>query len=105
MFPDALTYPNFFNENLVSPNRVLKVFKDNVQSNIKIFYIQILRLAYEISLEENNSRMFMLNLRRIVFHPEFEILFTQETEEKRDLYNDFQFKKLFAEFLVILDRQ
>jgi hypothetical protein len=56
-------------------------------------------------VEGVNSRNFILNLRRIVFHPEFEILFTQDTDEKRDIYNDFQFKKLFAEFLVQLDKQ
>jgi hypothetical protein len=105
MFPDAYLYPSFFNENLVSPNRILKLFASNPQSNIRIFYVQILRLGYEIEVEGVNSRNFILNLRRIVFHPEFEILFTQDTDEKRDIYNDFQFKKLFAEFLVLLDKQ
>ena len=48
MFPDAYLYPSFFNDNLVSPHRVLKLFANNTQSNIRIFYVQILRLGYEI---------------------------------------------------------
>lgn len=48
LFVDAQTYPVFFNDNLVSPNRVLKEFINNPHSNIKIFYLQLFRLGYEI---------------------------------------------------------
>jgi len=40
-----------------------------------------------------------------VLHPDFEILFTPDTEAQRELYNDMQFKKLFCEFLYMLDQQ
>lgn len=77
LFPNAKSYPEFFNENLVSPDRVLKEFLNNPQSNIRIFYFQVLRLGYEIESETGNNRNFIVNLRRIIFHPDFEILFTQ----------------------------
>lgn len=44
----------------------------------------------------------MNNFMQLVFHPEFEIFFTVESQEERDLYNDAQFKKLFAEFVTSL---
>lgn len=48
LLPPATSYPAFFNENLVSPNRILKQLLNNPQSNIRVFYFQILRLGYEI---------------------------------------------------------
>jgi hypothetical protein len=38
--------PDFFNHNLVSPYRVLKLFLDSPHSNIRIFYFQLLRVTY-----------------------------------------------------------
>ena len=77
MFVDAQSYPDFFGENLVSPNRILKILSNNPQSNMRIFYFQILRLGYEIESDSDVNKNIILNFRRIVFHPEFEILFTQ----------------------------
>jgi hypothetical protein len=31
-------------------------------------------------------------------------MFTPETENQRDIFSDFQFKKFFAEFLVIMEQ-
>ena len=101
-FPNATHYPEFFNQNLVNPNRVIKQFINDPQSNIRIFYLQLLRLAFEIPSETGYHHVCLQNLKRIVFHPEFEILFTPDTEPNRDVYNDFQFKKLFAEFVSLL---
>lgn len=47
----------------------------------------------------------MVNLRRMVFAPDFEIMFTPETENQREIFSDFQFKKFFAEFLIIMEQQ
>lgn len=80
----------------MSPHRILKHFKNDLQGNIKIFYYQVLRVTYEVETEMGFNTSFMYNLIQIVFHEEFELLFTLETESQRDLYNDFQFKKLFA---------
>jgi|JI6StandDraft_1071083.scaffolds.fasta_scaffold02596_5 hypothetical protein len=110
--PPANLFPNntqplpvFFEQNLVSPHRILKHFTDNVHSNIKILYYQLLRVTYEVETEIGFNTNFMYNLIHIVFHEEFELLFTPETESQRDLYNDFQFKKLFAEFIVLLQNE
>ena len=46
LFPNAKYYPEFFSQNLVNPNRVLKQFLNDPQSNIRIFYLQLLRLAF-----------------------------------------------------------
>lgn len=45
----------------------------------------------------------MQNFIQIIFHRDFEIFFTVETDGQRDLYSDGQFKKLFAEFVTLLD--
>lgn len=69
MFVDAQSYPDFFSQNLVSPNRILKILSNNPQSNMRIFYFQILRLGYEIEAENDVNKNVILNFRRIVFHP------------------------------------
>lgn len=40
----------------------------------------------------------------MVFAPDFDIMFTAETENQREVFSDFQFKKFFAEFLVIMEK-
>lgn len=106
LFPDNVgPEPEFFKSNLQSPNRILKVFKNDPHSNIRIFYFQLLRVTYEIETDNGFNTTFISNLIHIVFHNEFEILFTPETESQRDLYCDFQFKKLFAEFVSMIQNE
>lgn len=106
LFPNnSLPLPEFFEQNLVSPHRILKHFRNDVHANIKILYYQLLRVTYEVETEVGFNTSFMYNLIHIVFHEEFELLFASETEGQRDLYNDFQFKKLFAEFIVLLQNE
>ena len=104
LFPDSINYPEFFNENLVSPNRVIKEFLNDPHSNVRIFYFQLFRLGFEVETESNIGREFVLAFRRIVFNSQFEILFTRDSETMRDVYNDFQFKKFFAEFYQLLSQ-
>ena len=56
-------------------------------------------------MDPNNqdNKVFIAQLRRMVFTPSFEIMFTPDTEAEREIYSDFQFKRFFAEFLSILD--
>ena len=63
--------PEFFNHNLVSPYRVLKLFLDSPHSNIRIFYFQLLRVTYEVETEQGFNRSFMYNLIHIVFNENF----------------------------------
>lgn len=44
LFPNAEIYPEFFNENLVSEDRVIKVFYKSIHANIQVFYYQLLLL-------------------------------------------------------------
>ena len=38
LFPDATILPTFFDHNLVDPARVVKVFHNDPQANIRVFY-------------------------------------------------------------------
>lgn len=69
MFPNAETFPEFFEENLVSDDRVLKQFLNNCHNNIRVFYYQFLRLGYEIQAEVGDNKKFITNFKRIVFNP------------------------------------
>ena len=71
LFPNAKYHPEFFNQNLVNPNRVLKQFLNDPQSNIRIFYFQLLRLAFEVPTESGYHHICLQNFKKIVFHPEF----------------------------------
>lgn len=46
LFHNATVYPEFFNENLVSPYRIIKEFLNDPHANIRALYFQLLRLAY-----------------------------------------------------------
>jgi hypothetical protein len=41
--------PEFFLENLVDPNRVVKSFIDDPQAHIRVFYYQYLKICFEIN--------------------------------------------------------
>jgi hypothetical protein len=88
----------------VSPYRLIKEFINDSHGNIRALYFQLLRLSYEVEPNNSDYRGFIVNLRRMVFDPNFEIMFTPETENQRDIFSDFQFKKFFAEFLVIMEQ-
>lgn len=106
LLPTATTYPEFFETNLLSPNRVIKTSREDAHGNLRIFYFHLLRLSFQIETTDFGvNKTFITNLRNYVLHPDFEIFFTPETEDQRDLYNDAQFKKLFCEFIYMLDQQ
>jgi hypothetical protein len=46
MFEDASNLPVFFKNNLVDPARVVKVFHNDPQANIRVFYYQYLKLCF-----------------------------------------------------------
>jgi len=48
IFPDADSLPVFFENNLIDPARVVKVFRNDPQGNIRIFYYQYLKLCFDI---------------------------------------------------------
>lgn len=63
-------------------------------SNLRVIYLEILRLALD-----DDDDTFLVNLKRKVFSAGFDIAFTIETESNREIFNDFQFKRFFAEFV------
>lgn len=48
LFKNATQLPPFFENNLVDPARVVKVFNDDPQANIRVFYYQYLKLCFEL---------------------------------------------------------
>ena len=48
VFTDARLLPAFFQTNLVDPARVVKVFQNDPQAEIRIFYYQYLKLCFEL---------------------------------------------------------
>jgi hypothetical protein len=49
IFVDADKLPAFFENNLVEASRVVKVFRDDPQANIRVFYYQYLKLCFEVN--------------------------------------------------------
>jgi hypothetical protein len=47
LYPDTLKHPDFFNYNLVSPGRVIKVL-EGPKAVLRGFYYQLMKLAFEI---------------------------------------------------------
>lgn len=45
LFPPAQTYPEFFNINLVDPNRVIKIVEGKFCA-VRAFYYQLLKLIF-----------------------------------------------------------
>lgn len=48
LLPTATTYPDFFNHNLLSPNRVVKRLENDAHANLRVFYFSLFRLTYYI---------------------------------------------------------
>lgn len=48
IFTDARSLPAFFETNLVDPARVVKVFENDPQANVRVFYYQYLKLCFEV---------------------------------------------------------
>lgn len=48
LFQEAEVLPIFFEHNLLDPARVVKVFKNDPQANIRVFYYQYLKLCFEL---------------------------------------------------------
>jgi len=46
LFPTAQHLPPFFQHNLLDPARVVKIFKNDPQANIRAFYYQYLKLCF-----------------------------------------------------------
>ena len=99
IFEDAQDYPQFFKNNLVDDARIIKVFKDDPQANIRVFYYQYLKLCFELDCE--NVENYINKIEDLIINSEFHFLFPEE--EHLQLFNDKQFKRLFIEFFDILN--
>ena len=51
VFEDAVDFPQFFKNNLVDDARIIKVFKNDPQANIRVFYYQYLKICFELDCE------------------------------------------------------
>jgi len=65
LYPDAISYPDFFNHNLLMPGRVIKSVKGKL-ALIRAFNYQLMKLTFEI---EVNDIDYVDVLKAVVFHP------------------------------------
>lgn len=102
IYPDAHTYPEFFNNNLLSQGRVIKVVKGKT-AVIRAFCYQLMKLIFEIEVPEMN---YVEIFKNVVYHPELllEDADVQSPTSGRS-YTDRQYKRFIAEFIEIMGQQ
>lgn len=86
--------PAFFDQNLVDPGRIVKVFNDDPQAHIRIFYYQYLKLCFEVT--NPKSEELVQKIEELINNPTFQFIFYQEDDQS--LFNDTQAKSFVSEF-------
>jgi hypothetical protein len=86
--------PAFFDQNLVDPARVVKVFYDDPQAHIRVFYYQYLKLCFEYS--NSKSEELVQKIEELINNPTFQFIFYQEDDPS--IFNDNQAKAFIMEF-------
>ena len=94
VFRDPQRLPYFFEQNLIDPARVVKVFTDDPQAHIKVFYYQYLKLCFEINNEK--SEELVHKIEELINNPTFQFIFYQEDDP--NIFNDTQAKAFISEF-------
>jgi hypothetical protein len=98
IFIDADKLPAFFDSNLVEPSRVVKVFHNDPQANIRVFYYQYLKLCFEVT--DCDYEQYIRKIEDIINDPNFSFVF--EDASDNTIFNDLQFKQLIMEFFGLL---
>jgi hypothetical protein len=98
IFNEATKLPSFFDSNLVEPTRVVKLFENDVQANIRVFYYQYLKLCFEVN--ECDYEQYIRKIEEIINDPNFSFVFDEA--EDPSVFNDLQFKQLIMEFFGLL---
>jgi hypothetical protein len=97
VFQEAAVLPEFFESNLVDPARVVKVFANDPQGHIRIFYYQYLKLCFE--LENINFDFYIRKIEEII-NSSFHFIFYED--DNPEIFNDTQAKSLIMEFFGVL---
>lgn len=69
---------------------------------MKGFYYQLMKLAFEIEIED---RDYIEVMRNVIFSPEFMLEENPSSPSSGKNYSDLQYKKIVAEFMSILMHQ
>lgn len=98
LWEEARSLPEFFQHNLVDPARVVKVFSDDVQANIRIFYYQYLKLCFE--LDNVDYEGYISKIETVINNEGFKFIFYEDDDPA--LFSDMQFKSLIMQFFGVL---
>lgn len=94
IFPEADYIPDVLKHSMAKGDRFIKQFLNNPHNNLRIFYFQLFRLCYMPNLV--HTLPFINRLKKVVLSNNFKILFSFDTEEYSNLFNNLQFKRLFV---------
>lgn len=102
LYPDAQSYPDFFNQNLLSSGRVIKVARGN-SALTRAFNYQLMKLTFEIEINEVD---YIEVLKSLIFHPGL----LQESDEMQSPISgrgctDRQYKRIIADFIELMGTQ
>jgi hypothetical protein len=101
-YPDALKYPEFFNNNLLSQGRVIKVVRGK-SALIRAFCYQLMKLTFEFEVPDID---YVKIFKDIVFHP---ALLVEDSEMQSPssgrTYTDRQYKRFLGEFIELMAQQ
>lgn len=101
-YPDALKYPEFFNNNLLAAGRVIKVVRGR-SALIRAFCYQLMKLTFEIEvLGVDYVEIF----KSVVFLPALILDDTDvQSPSSGQAHTDRQYKRLLADFVELMGQQ
>ena len=88
VFKTPQQLPEFFDQNLVDPHRVVKVFLEDPQAHLRVFYYQYLKICFQINSPK--SEELVQKIEELINNPNFKFYFYQEDDES--IFNDTQAK-------------
>jgi hypothetical protein len=101
-YPDALKYPDFFNNNLLSPGRVIKMVRGR-SALIRAFCYQLLKLSFEIEVLDID---YVDIFKSVVFMPAL-LLEDNDMQSPSSgrTHTDRQYKRILADFVQLMAQQ
>jgi hypothetical protein len=100
-YPDALKYPDFFNNNLLAQGRVIKVVRGR-SALIRAFCYQLMKLTFEIEVADFD---YVEVFKRIVFMPSLLLDDDMQSPSSGRAYTDRQYKRILADFVELMGYQ
>lgn len=99
-------YPEFFESNLVDPNRVIYRFVDTSTNNsIRVFYYQLFRVCFDLKPSQLlEQREYLKEFRAVVLDDRFRIKCNQKESVETQRLNNSMFKPLIKEFFETMEK-